>query len=641
MVSPVPTNSESDSTINNQDFSSEGVANPPSLSTRSPVSTSADSTTTLREQSAFAPTNLLLETASFSLPGEHWASILSTPCSFAPEYFLQVLDNLLRNPNVTSSCLFRAEIYYDSAADIRSFDDPSSASVNSTLIQSMREADRPRSIEIPAGLKLKRAVVRKLIPRNPGLDKPLVQTVHYLASELEELEEEENVVVQIPHVNGVDEVPFYHPRVQSLAIRYTYTKTEQQGTLSLHYRLFPDTEMTDRMQRTALNLLRIIHKHSNGQKNGYQKRVHLDQLIPQKRFQDTYARLKAKHAKWLMDAWAEVTDPLKHVFEDLGIAAFLIELWRDMYGSKLSLKRKFPGFVDVGCGNGVLVYILLMEGYKGWGFDARRRKSWAVFPESVQQKLKEMILVPDIVLKEYTAEHTNSVLENLGEDGGVHDGKFPSGTFIISNHADQLTPWTPLLAYASQCPFIAIPCCSHALSGKIHRYYDTPPSSRSSGSTDSTRKSIEPSSPSDSSLDEARKATPSPTDSRSPSSSTLTLSPDSAASDSSASRNPHSGSLAMRAKPSQPSAYAGFTAHVMNLASSIGFETVATEMLRIPSTRNLCVVGASPRVQDDDIVRWMDVREVMEREVDDVRKAAQDWVNEALGLRKPGRASGH
>ena len=51
----------------------------------------------------------------------------------------------------------------------------------------------------------------------------------------------------------------------------------------------------------------------------------------------------------------------------------------------------------------------------------------------------------------------------------VHDGRFPRGTFIISNHADELTPWTPILAAISDCPFIMIPCCSHDLTGSKYR----------------------------------------------------------------------------------------------------------------------------------------------------------------------------
>jgi len=49
--------------------------------------------------------------------------------------------------------------------------------------------------------------------------------------------------------------------------------------------------------------------------------------------------------------------------------------------------------VDIGCGNAILDFVLMSEGYKGWGFDARARKTWDAFPKEIGQKLKEMVLV--------------------------------------------------------------------------------------------------------------------------------------------------------------------------------------------------------------------------------------------------------
>jgi tRNASer (uridine44-2'-O)-methyltransferase len=577
----------------------------------------------------FSPRNLLDGPAQFNLPNEsEWKSILETRCSFSPEYFLQVMDNLLRNPNITSSCLFRAEIYYDSIQDISVFEDPSQAYARSTLLRQIKAELQPKRLDAHPGLRIRRTVVRNLVPRNPQLDKPLVQTVQFLDGDGPD-GEVKNVVIQIPHTQDPESIPFYHPKVQGLAIQHNYNSTSKRGSLSIHYRLFPSYEMTDRLQRTALNVLRIVHKHSTGRQKGYQKRVHHDQIISQKRFQDTYSRLKAKHAKWLMDAWAEVTDPLKHVFEDLGIAAFLIELWKDMYGSKIPFRRKFPSFVDIGCGNGVLVYILLMEGYTGWGFDARRRKSWSIFPENVQAKLKEMILIPDILLYSYTSEHPDSFSNStINTDEGYHNGIFPSGTFIISNHADQLTPWTPLLAYASQSPFIAIPCCSHSLSGKVTRFYDAPPASRSSTSSASSTKSAEIASPNASVSLDAQGKDPQLT---SPEPESQTPQEPQHEKEN---QQPSHGTLSKPA--ATPSAYAGFTAHIMHLASSAGFASVEHEVLRIPSTRNLCVVGRAPREENDADKRREDVREVAQDEVGNVLAAAEDWVRGAEALRRPG-----
>ncbi len=206
----------------------------------------------------------------------------------------------------------------------------------------------------------------------------------------------------------------------------------------------------------------VLCKHGEGVRTGYVKRVQHDTLISQARVQDTYQNLKKKYARSLVTGWLESTDPNKHVFEDLGIAAFLMELWKDMYGSD-----PFPGFVDIGCGNGLLVHLLNREGYRGWGFDARSRKSWLQYGtklDSGLDSLRQLVLLPSTIVVD-SAEQEN---KELAQDR-IHDGKFPEGTFIISNHADELTPWTPILAAASGCPFLSIPCCSHRLTGARFR----------------------------------------------------------------------------------------------------------------------------------------------------------------------------
>ncbi|PQE24463.1 hypothetical protein CJF30_00009944 [Rutstroemia sp. NJR-2017a BBW] len=240
---------------------------------------------------------------------------------------------------------------------------------------------------------------------------------------------------------------------------YTLQKV-MSGTISIQYAFFDAFPRTVKLERTAQHLLAALYKHGQGTAAGYVKRVHHDTIIPQATVQNTYARLKAKYARELIENWVEVTDPEKHVFEDLSIAAFLIELWEEMYKEKV-----FPGYVDIGCGNGLLVHILSEEGYKGWGFDARKRKSWDAFGTGTREKLKELVLIPSIL----SSEQEEHVDDAQGGTPGIHDGTFPGGTFIISNHADELTPWTPILATLSKSPFIMIPCCSHALSGARFR----------------------------------------------------------------------------------------------------------------------------------------------------------------------------
>ena len=191
---------------------------------------------------------------------------------------------------------------------------------------------------------------------------------------------------------------------------------------------------------------------SLGTSEGYQKRVHHDVLVDKSSYQDLYISLKNKYAHFLIENWAEATDPMKHVFEDLSLASFLILLWGQHGGQGKATK-----FVDVGCGNGVLVYILKMEGYEGYGFDVRRRKSWNIFPSEIQSHLHERILIPSFLCNSTTEE----------EQERIENGEFEEGTFIIANHADELTPYTPILAALTpKCAgFLAIPCCEHDFTG--------------------------------------------------------------------------------------------------------------------------------------------------------------------------------
>jgi len=361
---------------------------------------------------------------------------------------------------------------------------------------------------------------------------------------------------------------------------------------------------------------------------GYTKRVLHDRIIPQARFQNTYTRLKIKYAKTLIERWVEKTDAEKHVFEDLGIAAFLVEVWGEEYEEGGVAGRNedqmgtnsvsaFPGFVDIGCGNGVLVYILRQEGYRGWGFDARRRKTWDTFPLDVRENLKEMLLVPDMFNQEDSQSSHSFIGDGHVPAGGereqgvaFHNGIFPPGTFIISNHADELTPWTPLLAYLNHSPFIAIPCCSHNLAGARCRFNNREPSL-------TTNDDVQPNNCSPVAHRASVENGP----------------------------GPKSGSLARPQKTAvkQPSAYASLTTYVTSMATEVGYE-VEKEVLRIPSTRNIAIVGRrhgrGEAEAGDDKRREEVVKEILEREVGSVEDVGREWVERARKIAK-GKGSGH
>jgi tRNASer (uridine44-2'-O)-methyltransferase len=392
--------------------------------------------------------SLIVEDAATSTTP--WTPLFWLPCSFDPPVFTDVMMNLIKNPNINSSWLFRADILRDVEGD--------------AMLSSASRADNQPYVPSFSGFECTRFMIRKLIPRNTLRDDPLDQTC--LIYESTAGDEQQTLVAYLPHVSTPDDVPFYHPKVRGIAFLHRWDARESTGNISISYLFFPDLETTTKLTRTAMHLVTVIRKHGEGRVSGYVKRVNHDVVIPQAPFQNRYAALKQKYAKQLIDSWAETTDPLKHVFEDLGIAAFFIELWTEMYASS-----PFPGFVDIGCGNGLLVYILNQEGYSGWGFDARARKSWDAYNTKVQisgteqSSLRQSVLVPSVLLPE-GPETSNT---SAAEDTKIHDGLFPRGTFIISNHADELTPWTPIIATISQCPFVMIPCCSHNLTGAKYR----------------------------------------------------------------------------------------------------------------------------------------------------------------------------
>ncbi|KAH7200258.1 hypothetical protein DER44DRAFT_672068 [Fusarium oxysporum] len=376
-----------------------------------------------------------------------WLPLCRHTCTFETQHFDKIMLNLVENPNLNSKWLFRADVLFDD-------DCQNPAAEADGAIQS-----HPQVLDFQ-GFSRQRTIVRRLIPRNTLRDAPLDQTCSFYQSISHEDQEangeatlSRSLVVYIPHTSSAADLPFYHPKVKGISQLHEWDVATNTGTISVHFALFePETGEEevdqDKLGRIAYHLLQTIHKHGHSTARGYVKRVHHDVIVPRERFQDRYSELKNKYARALVKSWLETTDPAKHVFEDLGIAAFLIELWKEMYHD-----GDFPGFVDIGCGNGLLVHILRMEGYVGWGFDARERSLSG-------NSLQRLLLLPSVIPKEAASDDTRVV---NSED--IHDGLFPKGTFIISNHADELTPWTPILAAISQCPFIMIPCCSHNLTG--------------------------------------------------------------------------------------------------------------------------------------------------------------------------------
>lgn len=594
----------------------------------------------------FEPKDLSLPSIepSNQLPDELWLPILEHGCDFGPAVFERNAVFLVKNPNVNSSLLFRADVLYDSLGeeltDSHYTTKPSAGEAEALLRRfGVHHGDFPE-------YEVKRTFIRSMVPRNPQLDKPISQTCHVLSSTARN-GIQKTLVIYVPHVPSAEELPWYHPRVQALAYLHIWQyiadplpygnliKPMRRGNISLHYRLFPSDSLplSPRLQRTGRQLLSTVYKHGQGSINGYEKRVHHDQLVSQQRVQDTYTELKRKHSKRLCDNWVEKTEPSKHVFEDLSIAAFLIELWRDMYastdrpegddeGSDSKFLPPFPGFVDIGCGNGVLVDILLHEGYSGWGFDAYKRKTWNTFDPWVQDNLKQLVLIPQPLFELQSASKraNGGILSHLSSPQRVastrskgsrpiwHNGLFPTGTFIISNHADELTPWTPLLASLSSSPFLTIPCCSHNLSGAKFRA----PSVFNNNMADHLAPSYF--------ANNIRKSK----------SVAITVACPSSASEDEQPEKGDLKALSIKNRSKQPSAYSSLCDWVCHLTASVGY-MVEMEMLRLPSTRNTGIVG---RTVDKQSVQeaW---EERMQKVMDLAANEGADgsaWVERTRGL---------
>jgi len=151
-------------------------------------------------------------------------------------------------------------------------------------------------------------------------------------------------------------------------------------------------------------------------------------------------------------------------------------LWKDTFSTHEALDDEDPlepwktwprppgGFLDFGyvaivthwttfdflrrCGNGLLTHILTAEGYTGFGIDVRARTSWTHYSAPTLAALRVHAFDPstdeDIYLK--------------------------PGVFIIANHADELTPWAPVVSTLYDASgYLSIPCCSWAFDAKFER----------------------------------------------------------------------------------------------------------------------------------------------------------------------------
>lgn len=166
-------------------------------------------------------------------------------------------------------------------------------------------------------------------------------------------------------------------------------------------------------------------------------------LVGLEEYTSEYLRLKEKYAQQIISHWKETSDPEKFVHEDIGISAYLLLLWRQQ--RVRTGRDELQTFVDLGCGNGLLVYLLTMEGHQGVGYDLRRRAIWDWFPSTVD--LREEVVRPAI------------------------STVFPGVDWVLGNHSDELTPWVSVIAALSSptTSYWVLPCCPHSFINKYQR----------------------------------------------------------------------------------------------------------------------------------------------------------------------------
>ncbi|KAG2223488.1 hypothetical protein INT45_001236 [Circinella minor] len=308
-----------------------------------------------------------------------------------------------------------------------------------------------------------RVIQRKLIPKRKSKDAPLVETIEYHYDDNNDRGRVIYRPVVEPGKTLETTLPFYYPKVKAYSFVYDATALprshnnegnkdnlahgnhedhiheddEDQGILRLQIIPINDDQPAikdSKMQYALKTILHKLFKWCIQTRLGYKKRARHDTLVPKETYVNMYQHLKAKYANDLVSNWTEKTDPQKFVFEDIGIASYLICLWQQ--------EDRKPTFIDLGCGNGLLTYLLTSEGYQGYGIDVAERKIWSKLRNGKDDQLRVEALYPAQAI-------------------------YPSTDWLIGNHADELVPWIPLIAAKSgaQCKFMVIPCCFYGLDG--------------------------------------------------------------------------------------------------------------------------------------------------------------------------------
>jgi tRNASer (uridine44-2'-O)-methyltransferase len=283
--------------------------------------------------------------SSFVSLASGFIPLLFCTAEVPPEVAQIAYEQLINHPEYNSTLILRSETLHEYDGVIEPFPDG---------VPYLQDA----------GLQLTKCIHRKILPRRPGRDASMEQFCSLYApaptcstSDCGELGPISTMILTpiIPE----DGLPYYHPRVSHIAFRFNI----DTSSLSVEVDPLPDTsvEPGSKLYRTAQSLLETLHRYFYGFANSYRKKMIHDVIVPRNEYQDLYLVMRERWKSYVQD-WKEVTDPAKHVFEDVGIATWLMLFWRETFkynfvntqddddGDKpwKSWPRPPGGFVDLG-----------------------------------------------------------------------------------------------------------------------------------------------------------------------------------------------------------------------------------------------------------------------------------------------------
>jgi tRNASer (uridine44-2'-O)-methyltransferase len=137
---------------------------------------------------------------------------------------------------------------------------------------------------------------RRLLPRRPGRDEPVQQDCTLYTTEHEYEKRSLSLLILTPVLTAGEELPYYHPAVDHLALRYVPSVTLATPTITNEANASPvygDLQVlvvphdgaapqnpSSRLHRTCRALLETIHRYGWGALTSYKKRVRHDYLVP-------------------------------------------------------------------------------------------------------------------------------------------------------------------------------------------------------------------------------------------------------------------------------------------------------------------------------------------------------------------------